>query len=143
MRHHDILQTLLVSTHRLGRMAARSTGNPTWSATWAALSVLETEGPHRIGELAAAVRVSQPGMTKIVQNLVVDEWVLRIADADDSRAWSIAIAPKGAAALQQWRETIAAAIAPAFEDLSPDDWRALERAARVLSSRIERAEVAA
>jgi DNA-binding MarR family transcriptional regulator len=143
MHEHDILETLFVANHRLTRMAARSTGNPTWSAVWTTLSVLQSEGPHRIGELATAVRVSQPGMTKIVQNLVTDEWVRRIADTDDSRAWLIAIAPKGEAALRDWRSAVADAVAPAFDDLAPADWRVLERAALLLSTRVAKAWAAA
>lgn len=143
MNHSDILQTLTVATHRLTRHAAQSTGTQTISATWTALSVLEADGPHRLGDLARAARISQPGMTKVVQNLVVDEWVLRIADVDDSRAWLIDITPKGRAALAGWRRELAAALAPQFEDLRPADWEVLARAAELLSARADAAEAAA
>ena len=58
--HTDILESLLVSTHRLTRLAANSTGSKTPAAQWRTLSILETDGPMRIGELAAASRV-MPG----------------------------------------------------------------------------------
>ncbi|HWR85370.1 MAG TPA: MarR family transcriptional regulator [Rhodoglobus sp.] len=135
MKRSDILETLAVATHRLTRHAAQSTGSPIISATWTALAVLEAEGPHRLGDLARAARISQPGMTKVVQNLVTDEWVYRIADVDDSRAWLIAITPKGERALASWRRQLVDALAPSFEQLSDDDWSALERTAGILASR--------
>lgn len=142
MNRSDILETLAVATHRLTRHAAQATGSPIISATWTALAVLEAEGPHRLGDLARATRISQPGMTKAVQNLVTDEWVYRIADVDDSRAWLIAITPKGEQALADWRQQLVTALAPSFADLDDDAWLALERAASILASRSASTEVA-
>lgn len=136
MNSTHILETLLVSSHRLTRIAAQSTGSSVSSATWAALSVLSTDGPHRIGDLAKAARISQPGMTKLLGGLVEDEWVYRIADVEDSRAWLIAISDKGRAALAGWRVELAGAMAPVFDDLDPEGWRVLERATAILAERV-------
>jgi DNA-binding MarR family transcriptional regulator len=141
--HTDILEALFVANHRVTRLAARSTGNQTSSATWSTLSVLTTDGPMRIGDLAKAARISQPGMTKLLQNLVETEWVRRIADTDDSRAWLIAIAPKGEAALSAWRHELGTALADSFDDLTADDWSVLERAAALIGSRVAQAAIAA
>lgn len=138
-----LLETLLSSTHKLTRIAARSTGSSVSSAIWSTLSVLTTDGAHRVGGLARAARISQPGMTKVLQNLVEDEWVYRIADADDSRAWLIDITPKGRTALDNWRRELAEAMKPVFNGLSESDWQALERATQILSLRVNGAEVAA
>lgn len=143
MNTTHILETLLVSSHRLTRLAAQSTGSSVSSATWSALSVLSTDGPHRIGDLAKAARISQPGMTKLLQGLVEDEWVYRIADVEDSRAWLIAISDKGRAALAGWRVELAGAMAPIFDDLDEAGWRALERATTILSERVGAVAVAA
>lgn len=143
MNHTHILETLLVSSHRLTRLAAQSTGSSVSSATWAALSVLSTDGPHRVGDLARAARISQPGMTKLLQTLVEDEWVVRIADVEDSRAWLIAVGDKGRAALAGWRAELAGAMAPVFDDLDAEGWSVLERATRILAARVGVAEVAA
>lgn len=137
------LESLLVSSHRLTRIAAQSTGSSVSSATWSALSVLSTDGPHRVGDLAKAARISQPGMTKLVQSLAEDEWVVRIADVDDSRAWLIAISDKGRAALAGWRFELAGAMAPLFDDLDDEGWRVLERAAQIMVERTARSAVAA
>ena len=139
----SILEALLVANHRLTRLAAQSRGSSVSSATWSALSVLSTDGPHRIGDLARAARISQPGMTKLLGGLVEDEWVYRIADVDDSRAWLIAIADKGRAALAGWRVELASAMEPVFSDLTEADWAVLERASQLLTDRVARVAAAA
>lgn len=132
-----VVESLISSTHKLTRIAARWTGSSISSAVWSTLAVLDSEGPHRIGALARSARISQPGMTKLLQTLVEDEWVLRIADMEDSRAWLIAITPKGREARFQWRHELAEATKPVFDDLTEGDWLVLEHATRILSARVD------
>jgi DNA-binding MarR family transcriptional regulator len=140
----DILESLLTSTHRLTRIAAQETGRTTSPAVWRTLSILTTDGDLRVGDLARASRVSQPTMTKLVRGLADDELVKRIADTDDSRAWLIAITAKGTAALTEWRGQLADSLGELFADLDDDDWDVLERATRLLASRVgTRADVRA
>jgi len=139
----DIFESLLTSNHRLTRMAAQSTGSTVSAAVWSTLSVLSSDGPRRNGELAKAARISQPGMTKLLGTLVDDEWVYRIADVDDSRAWLIAITDKGRDALSGWRTQLAEATKDIFGDLSDTEWATLGRAAEILASRAASAEAAA
>ena len=136
MNSTDILESLLVSSHRLTRVAATATGDTTPAAQWRTLSILTTDGPMRIGELAAASRISQPGMTKLLPNLVEQELVYRIADVEDSRAWLIAISAKGTAVLDAWKRELAIALEPTFGDLSAREWDALSTAASILQSRL-------
>ena len=130
-----LVQDLLVTAHRLTRIAAQSTGNTTPSAVWNTLAILDTEGTLRVGDLARVARVTQPSMTKLVQQLVEDNLVHRDADADDSRAWLISIGPNGIAALRDWRAELGRALSPMFEDLTPDDIATLERAIGILRTR--------
>ncbi|KQS15723.1 MarR family winged helix-turn-helix transcriptional regulator [Frigoribacterium sp. Leaf186] len=140
----DILESLLTSTHRLTRIAAQETGRTTSPAVWRTLSILTTDGDLRVGDLARASRVSQPTMTKLVRGLADDELVKRIADTDDSRAWLIAITAKGTAALTEWRGQLADSLGDLFADLDDDDWDVLDRATRLLASRVgTRADVRA
>jgi DNA-binding MarR family transcriptional regulator len=134
--HTDILESLLVSTHRLTRVAAQATGSTTPSAQWRTLSILTTDGPMRIGELAAASRVTQPGMTRLLATMVEEELVTRIADRDDSRAWLIVVSDKGAAALAAWRTQLAETLRPWFGELGDDDWATLSAAASLLESHL-------
>ena len=134
---HQILGDLVVAAHRLTRLAARVTGSTESPATWRTISVLQTMGPMRLGELATQSRVSQPTMTKIVRNLVEAEWVKRIADTDDARAWQIAVTDKGASAFQAWRDELSAALVPMFADLSEDELAAMRSTVEIIASRVD------
>ena len=134
MNHSDILESLLVSSNRLVRIAAQSTGNRTPSAIWRTLGILESDGPMRVGELAAASRVTQPGMTRILGTMVEEELVSRIADVEDSRAWLIRITPKGARQLNDYRQQIGDALEPVFRDLDDTGWQTLARATALLAA---------
>ncbi|MGN6273503.1 MAG: MarR family winged helix-turn-helix transcriptional regulator [Protaetiibacter sp.] len=134
--HTDILESLLVSTHRLTRLAAQATGSTTPAAQWRTLSILTSEGPMRIGELAAASRVTQPGMTRLLAAMVEEELVTRVADRDDSRAWLIVVSEKGQKALTAWRAQLAETLRPWFGELSDADWAALQTAAALLETRL-------
>lgn len=133
--NNDFLETLLVSTHRLTRIANQITGDNTSPAVWRTLSILRADGPMRIGGLATASRVSQPTMTKLLAGLVEQELVYRVADVEDSRAWLIALASKGERALVEHRHDLGAALAPLFAGLSDDDRDILKRAAEILEAR--------
>jgi DNA-binding MarR family transcriptional regulator len=134
--HTDILESLLVSTHHLTRLAAQATGSTTPAAQWRTLSILAAEGPMRVGELAAASRVTQPGMTRLLGTMVEEELVTRIADRDDSRAWLIVVSEKGTTALAAWRAQLAETLDPWFGELSDADWATLEAAASLLETRL-------
>ena len=135
MKRNDVLESLVVSSTRLVRLAAQTTGSRTPSAVWRTLGILETDGPMRIGELAVVSRVTQPGMTRVLATMVEEELVSRIADVVDSRAWLIRITPKGTAALDAWREQLGQALLPWFNELDEGEWAILERAAELMTSR--------
>jgi DNA-binding MarR family transcriptional regulator len=133
----ETLGDLVVAAHRLARLAARVTGSTESPATWRTLSVLQSGGAMRLGELATQSRVSQPTMTKLVRNLVESEWVKRIADTDDARAWQIAITRKGADALKAWRDELSAALVPMFADLTEDELAAMRSTVEIIGSRAD------
>lgn len=132
----ELLADVIVTAHRLTRVAAQATGSSTPSAIWHTLSILTTDGPSRIGELATRARVTQPSMTKVVQQLTEDELAYRIADVEDSRAWLIGITPAGSAALANWRVQLAVALQPMFSDLTATEFDTITRAVEILGSRI-------
>lgn len=139
---HTILSDLVQTSHRLTRVAAHVTGSTESPATWRTLSALQAGGPMRLGELAVHSRVSQPTMTKIVRNLVDSEWVKRIADTDDARAWQIAATAKGLRALADWRNQLAEAMLPLFEGITPDETETLRRAVEIIAARVELTDAA-
>jgi Transcriptional regulators len=134
---HTILGDLVQTSHRLTRVAARVTGSTESPATWRTLSALQSAGPMRLGELAAHSRVSQPTMTKIVRNLVESEWVKRIADVDDARAWQIAATERGIRALAGWRDQLAEAMLPLFEGITAEETEVLRRAVEIVGARVQ------
>ncbi len=129
------IEQIVVAAHALTRAAATSTGNDAPAAQWRALSVLQSAGPLRLGELARLSRTTQPGMTRLVGQLEQQRLVARGTDPADSRATVIAATRAGLAALAAWRVQLRDALEPLFADLSDDDWEVLARAAGILSSR--------
>ena len=130
-----LVEKLIVEANRLTRVAAQATGSTTPAAVWRTLSILASDGSYRIGDLARASRVTQPTMTKLIQNLAEDELIHRIADVADSRAWLIAITDTGTTALDNWRTELGKALQPMFSDLSAEEIEILERAVTILESR--------
>ncbi len=137
------LASLITSAHHLTRIAARATGDQTSPAVWRTLSILSSDGPMRLGELAVASRVAQPTMSKLVQNLASDDLIRRIADVDDSRAWLIATTAKGERALAEWRDRLAEAATSFFAGLSEAERQTLHDAAAIIGRRISVLEAAA
>ncbi|GAB3035506.1 MarR family transcriptional regulator [Parafrigoribacterium mesophilum] len=131
----SLCASLLVTAHRLTRIAAQTTGSTTPSAVWNTLSILSTSEPLRVGDLANTARVTQPSMTKLVHQLSDDGLVLKIADRNDSRAWLVTITDRGRNALEEWRQTLGRALGPMFADLEDSDIQTLTRAVELLRSR--------
>lgn len=134
-----LLSDLVQLSGRVVRLAHRRSGGPERPATWRTLAVLQQSGPMRLGELAAMSQVAQPTMTKIVAGLVEREWVKRIADADDARAWQIGISAKGIIQLAEWRDNLATCLLPLFDDLSDDDRSTVQRAIDLVLPRVAKA----
>ncbi len=143
--HHNIetehlLADLLVAANRLTRVAASATGDSTSPAIWRTLSVLDNHGPMRLGELATETRISQPTATKIVQNLNELEWIKRIQDPHDARVRTLAVAPKGAQALKDWKHRLGHALTPLFGDLSTAEWGHVRATVDLIRQRVRMSE---
>jgi DNA-binding MarR family transcriptional regulator len=133
-RSQDI-ERIVVAAHALTRLAALETRNEAPAAQWRTLSILRTEGALRIGELASASRVTQPGMTRLVGQLADAGLVERSSDPDDSRVTVVAATPAGLRALDAWLVQLRDALEPRFSDLDDEDWAALSRVADILTAR--------
>ena len=133
-RAEDISE-IVTAAHVLTRLAALETKNDAPSTQWRALSILQSAGAMRLGELAAASRATQPGMTRLIGQLAEAGLVCRDHDPSDSRATVISITARGGEELAAWRIELRDALAPLFADLSDEDWAVLSHAARILKSR--------
>ncbi|MFF3028237.1 MarR family winged helix-turn-helix transcriptional regulator [Microbacterium sp. NPDC057944] len=134
MQRADVIPSLVLSGYALGRIAAQDAGNDAPAAQWRVLSLLDQNGSRRVGELAAASRTTQPGMTRLIGGLQREGLVLRSPDPEDSRAIVVDITPQGSRALSAWREEFRDTLAPRFADLVDEDWAALTRAAEILAA---------
>lgn len=128
-----LLVDIVSVSNRLTRIAAQASGNATPASQWRILSVLEGEGAQRVGELAAALRISQPAITQYVPLLEEQRLVRRETDPHDARAIVLTITPEGSQALADWKSELGGALSPLFVDLDSDDWATLERALAILT----------
>jgi DNA-binding MarR family transcriptional regulator len=134
MRRADDIFEIVTAAHVLTRLASLETRNDAPSTQWRALSILKSDGPMRLGELAKASRATQPGMTRLVGQLAEAGLVTRDQDPSDSRATVIAVTPLGRDELAAWRIELRDALAPLFADVSDDEWDVLAHAARILKA---------
>ncbi|GAA1914534.1 hypothetical protein GCM10009775_03900 [Microbacterium aoyamense] len=142
MTHLQDIETLITASASLTRIAALETRNETPAAQWRTLALLRDHGALRIGELAIASRVSQPGMTRLIGQMAEAGLVEREQDAADSRVTIVSATAAGLDALDAWRDQLTTALAPHFADLDEHEWEALAITAAVLRRKTAVAEVA-
>jgi DNA-binding MarR family transcriptional regulator len=98
----------------------------------AALSVLATHGPQRMGELAERMAISAPTVSRLVECLGERGLVERVPDPDDHRATQVRLSAAGTARLTALRERGTGLIADRIAGLSPAELAALAAAMDVL-----------
>lgn len=91
----------------------------------------------RVGALAAACRVTQPGMTRLVELMAAAGLVEKRPDPADARAAVIQITDSGSAARRAWIDTVGEVLAPKFAGLSDEDWAAIRTTAALLNARTD------
>lgn len=137
MHKAEAITAIVLAAHALARIAAHDAGNDAPSAQWRTLSILDQGGGMRLGALASAARTTQPGMTRLIGALESAGLVERGADPRDSRATVVTATAAGIRALHEWRTELGTTLAPRFDDLGDDDWRAIERTAAILGERAQ------
>lgn len=100
----------------------------------ATLSVLDTSGPLRLGELAARIGTSAPTMTRLVDCLAELGHVGREPDPDDHRATRVSIGPAGSALLSTLRRRGTGLIAERLRTLAPAEIETLAAAVPLLEA---------
>lgn len=132
-----VLADLIAAVHRCSRTATARLPVALSPSHYRTLALLRDRGPLRLGELAEDVRVSQPGMTKIVAALSADGLLTRIADPEDLRARTVSITATGSEFLRDFARELGAALTEEFADLSPDELATLADATHILLSRLD------
>lgn len=129
------LALLLESGQLMARLAAEH-AEPRMSAAAArAVAVLQAEGPMGVTALARRCHVAQPTMTVLVQHAEAAGWMRR---SGTGRTTRIEPTDEGAAARDAQREADGALLERRFAHLGRRDRAALERAAMILASVLER-----
>ncbi|MGH2594568.1 MAG: MarR family winged helix-turn-helix transcriptional regulator [Actinomycetota bacterium] len=117
-----LLRRLRVEDEALGISAPRLS----------ALSVLVFGGPRRVGELAEAEQVEPPTMTRLVDGMERDGYVVRAPDPDDRRAVIVRATSKGVRALRKGRAQRVEALAAGLRTLPPEQLAVLAAGVDVL-----------
>jgi MFS family permease len=100
----------------------------------AALGLLRTAGPLRVGQLAVHMGVAFPTMSRIVDRIVQDGWAQRSSDESDHRARVVSLTEAGAEIFDATRRNRSAALAAALDQLTLEDRTALLAAVPSLES---------
>jgi DNA-binding MarR family transcriptional regulator len=104
-----------------------SAGQLSWPAA-AVVGRLMREGPQRLTDLAAAERVSQPGMTQLVSRLERAGLVIRRPGTDDGRTTVVHVTAAGRRVAEQRRAERTRAISDLLEQLAAEDRAAIAAA---------------
>lgn len=134
MTHGDDLLRLVLASHAMTRLAALETKNEAPSAQWRTLRLLRENGPQRVGDLAAMSLVSQPGMTRLIGQLVGNGLVEREPDASDARVSVVSVTGAGVEALETWLAQLREVLEPHFAELDDAGWEAIRVAGDALTA---------
>jgi DNA-binding MarR family transcriptional regulator len=96
------------------------------------LSILQSNGPARLGELAVSQVVSQPAMTATVDQLTRMGLVQRMSDPNDGRAVVVSLTPEGARFRERQRTEVESWVDDAIRQLGAGEAKVLDRAIPVL-----------
>lgn len=91
------------------------------------LRTIEQDGPQAMGELATKVLVEPATLTKMIDRMVSEALVFRLADPKDRRKVKVALAPAGVALSKSLREVADAHEAHVAETLFPGAMEAMKR----------------
>lgn len=117
---------------RLLLWARRSTPVQMSSTSITTLDTLDQDGPIRVTDLAQREGVSQPGMTTLVNRLVVEGYAERLSDPRDRRAALVRITPAGRAMLGERQRARSAALHTVIARLPREHQAALAAAVDAL-----------
>ena len=102
------------------------------------LSILVFGGPKSPGELAQMEQVAAPTMTKLINGLVRDRYVVKRASSADGRAVVITATAKARQALAAGRRRRIKLVRDLFADLTDDQWQTLGAAADLIERSLSR-----
>ena len=102
------------------------------------LSVLVFGGPKSPGELAQIEQVAAPTMTKLINGLVRDGYVLKRPSREDGRAVVITATAKARNAMEAGRRRRIELVRTLFAELTDAEWQTLDDASRLIESSLRK-----
>ncbi|TMC99906.1 MAG: MarR family transcriptional regulator [Chloroflexi bacterium] len=117
---------------RLARRLRRTADGGLTATQLSALATIESRGPLRLGDLAAAEGIAPPTVSRLVDHLEGAGLVRRQTDARDGRSFLVALTPAGVALLAELRSTGTRLLDRAMASLGEDDQATLVAAVPVL-----------
>lgn len=126
---HDIADRLhSIAIHLLRRLRKVDEATGLSGPRLSALSVVVFAGPVTLTELAAAEQVKPPTMTRLVQALEDDGYVIRTPDPLDGRVSRIEASSKGRKVMMEGRANRVRMLAGLLTELNATEQKALRRA---------------
>ena len=132
----EVLTALLERVYVLNRLASTRTPGGHSPSYYRVLGLLTDHGSQRVGDLAAAAHMSQPGMTKTINLLVDQGFATRSHDPDDSRVTLVTITDAGREQIRTRAEEIVDRLLTDVAPLSESERSTLQETVRILESRI-------
>ncbi|MGO1318768.1 MAG: MarR family winged helix-turn-helix transcriptional regulator [Galactobacter sp.] len=130
------LLALMTGVYAINRFASSRT--PGHSPThYRVLALLKDHGSYRVGDLAAQVHLSQPGMTKTVNLLAELGFVEKGPDPSDSRATLVSLTDAGEDALTERTKDVVRTVLPGLGEFSEAERRTLWDAAQLLATHLD------
>ena len=117
---------------RLARRLRRTADGGLTATQLSALATIETRGPLRLGDLAAAEGIAPPTVSRLVDHLEGAGLVRRQTDARDGRSFLVALTPAGVGLLAELRTKGTRLLECAMANLGEDDQASLVAAVPVL-----------
>jgi DNA-binding MarR family transcriptional regulator len=137
LTHHETAEVaeLAAGLEQLLAWIRRTVQYGEWSVVaLSTLDALDRLGPHRITDLTARERITQPGMTGLVGRLEAAGLVDRRPDPSDGRATLVTITAAGRDYMRDLHRRRAEVLADHVAQLPDDERHALLRAAPALAA---------
>lgn len=105
---------------------------------YTALTTLEKHGSLRPGDLAEAMAIAKPTLSRLLEALTAGGWIVRETHPDDRRASLIGLSAHGHDVLDQIRRDATSALRDDIDALTAEEQQALAAAVPVLVEVAER-----
>jgi DNA-binding MarR family transcriptional regulator len=123
----------MVSNHVSHAFAAKLAGKQVTVAEWCLLRALYAKPPSAPSRIADEMGLSRGAVTKLADRLITKSLIVREANADDGRAQTLALTPRGNALVPELASLADHNDAEAFGGLTTNERETLDRLLKTLA----------